>query len=224
MIVCEPYVGDGDVVELDAAETLELDDDVAVVVDAHEGALGSLELAGDNQDVAALLAFQEFGVDVGEGVLVVGDHVHEASHVSLGHGDGSAPCAVVQLVAAVLHIVQLVGMLRLQVVELAVVCLDDDEIEYGGHQLAVGSAFLIVCDCPLHRQEVLDALSVEEILHAEDFLGAGIIDPQGVPLERREPLTVCTRGSCRLGRDHNRGDCMYIISLHLQPEHRAFDG
>ena len=211
-------------VELDAAEALELDDDVAVIVDAHEGALGSLELAGDNQDVAALLAFQEFGVDVGEGVFVVGDHVHKTHHVALRHDDGGAPCAVAQLVATVLHIVQLVGMLRLQVVELAVVCLDDDEVEDGGHQLAVGSAFLIAGDCPLHREKVLDALTVEELLHAENLLGSRVIDAQRVPLERRGSFAGYIGGSCRLGRDHNRGDCMYIISLHLQPEHRAFDG
>lgn len=183
--VCETDVGDGDVVQLDAAQALELDDDVAVVVNAHQGAFGPLELAGDDADAAALLAFKLLWVDVGQGVFVVGDHVHEAPHVSFRHGDGGAPCAIEQLVAPVLHVDEFVGILALQLGELVVVCLDDDEVEDGRHQFAVGPAFLVVGDGPFHRQEVLDALSVEELLHPENLLGTGVIDAQGVPLEHR---------------------------------------
>lgn len=201
-------------VELDAADAVEVDDDVAVVVDAHEDALGALELAGDDDDVAAALVGKGCGVDVGEGVLMVGDHVHETLHVTFWHCDGGAPLATAQQVAAVLHIAQVAGVLFFQVDELVLEGLDDDEVEDGGDQHAMGMALLIALYRPFHRHEVLDALTVEEVFYAEDFLGAGIIDAQGVPLAYGRPSAVCTRGSCRLGRDHNWGDCMCIITLH----------
>ena len=93
LIVCETDIDDGYMVELDGTQTVELYDDMTVVVDAHEHALGTLELAGDDTDIAAFLAFKDLGGYIGQGVLVVGDDTHEGGHLAVGHGDGGAPPA-----------------------------------------------------------------------------------------------------------------------------------
>ena len=185
-------------VELDGTQAVELNDDVTVVVDAHQHALGTLELAVHDSDIAALLAFKLLGGDIGQGVFVVGDHTHETVHLAVGHGDGGTHLATMQLVTTVLYIVQLIGILGLQLGELLLVGLDDNEVDHGRHETTAGVAFLVVADGPLHGHEVLDAQHIEEGLHAEDLLRARVIDTQGVPMKLGSRLNTCTRGSCRL--------------------------
>lgn len=185
-------------VELDAAQTVELNDDMTVVVYAHQHTFSTLELAGHDTDVAAFLAFKHLGVDVGQGVFIVYDHSHEAIHFAVGYCDGSTPLAIMQLITSVLHIVQFIGILFLQLGQLALVGLYDNEVDDGGYELSAWVAFFIVTDSPLHRDEVIDAQHVKEGLHTEDFLGTWVIDTQGEPMELESQFAVCTGGSCRL--------------------------
>ena len=114
LIVCKPNVCNGDVVELDAAQSLKLDDDVAVIVNAHQHTLGALKLSAHNHDVAAPLPFKRLRSDVGQRIFMVVDYIHKAPHLTLRHCDGSTPRAIMQSVASVLHITQFVGILFLQ--------------------------------------------------------------------------------------------------------------
>ena len=212
--VRETDVGDGDVVELDAAHTVKVDDDMTVVVDAHEDTLGTLELTGDDDDVTALLGSEGSRVDVGEGVLVVVDHIHETVHLGVRDDDRSTPRAVEQLVAAILHVTQFIDILLLQLIELVLMSPDDDEVEDGWHQLATGLALVAGHHRPFHRHEALDVVSVEEVLHTEYLLRTGIVNTQRVPMEGCRLWGESTRGSCRLCRGHSQGDCMCIITLH----------
>ena len=211
-------------VELDAAHPVEVNDDMAVVVNTHQDTFGPLELTSHDTDVAAFLVFEGCGVDVGEGVLVVVDHAHEPLHLTVGDDDGCTPQAIALIIMAVVHIAEVVGELPFELGELILVRAYDDEVEDGGHKFSAGSALLIVGDGPLHRHEVLDALTVEEVLHTEYFLGSGIEDAQGVPLQYKRSFGIGIGGSCRPGRGYRHSDCMYIIALHDSQNSRPFEG
>ena len=84
-----------------ANQVFEPDDDVAVLLDAHQDAFDTLELSCYDADGATCLALQFLDVDELQAVLIARDDIHELTHVSLRNPDRLTPGAVVIEIAAV---------------------------------------------------------------------------------------------------------------------------
>jgi len=169
------HAGDGD-----GTDAVEGDDDTAVLLDAVDGALDTLEETGDDAHTTTNLTCEVLVAKEHDAVVVDGGDAHEVGHVTRGDGDD------------VRSLEGIVGMPHeepqgqqgltgaLGFLEPRLWGMDEEEVVDGGDELdatASVNEHALMC----HGQEGLYLTVVEELLDGEGALSTSIGDAQGEP-------------------------------------------
>ena len=163
----------------------EHDDDMAVLLDAHEDTLDTLELTGEDSDRTACLVLElVYGV-VGDGGLVGFHAVEEALHLAQWDDDGFA-FVLTPAMAVVVYMshVAFVEVSLLDGLEGAVGGPDHHEVLKRGHAQGYIRVFLVDGVGIAHGDEGLDIIAFEDCLDTEDLLHSAVEDAQGEPFFR----------------------------------------
>ena len=155
------------------------DDEVAVLVDALDGALDAFEGASEETD-ALTLTTEEIGIrDAGAatGGVVSLHGTHEIEHLTLGDGDDDR--GLVGRAGLDSHILQglTATVEHLQLTNQGAIAVEEDEV-VDGRLVALDNLLTNTHDDMLHGEEIFDTGLIEGLL---DIELAGISDVHGEP-------------------------------------------
>lgn len=172
-----PQATGGDVGDGYGGEAFELDDDVAVLLDALDDTLDASEVALGDDDTASYLVEVVAMVKKHDAVVLNGSHTHEVLHLGIGDSEQAVNRTLGKAAGDVTQRLQLTtGGLELGYLSTA--APDKDEVMDGRNQQALLVTVAGVYKFIVHGQEVL-YLETVQILLDLDLTPVG--DAHGVP-------------------------------------------